>query len=194
MTRMSDVDGGLDAIHKRIHRLEKNNTRLTLLLTSTLVVVAATLLCGWMQPPSAEQVVRTRNLIIQDAYGKPRIILGSPIAERNAPGNPRTGMIINDAAGVERFGLALNNSGSMVMGFDAPPGKGDDRNRERVNIIADGEGGAAIKLKDRRTAVVAQFLLDDQNRAWLEFLDVQPKEITRRRLGIGGEQTLKEPR
>jgi hypothetical protein len=194
---MKEVDDGINDLQNRIYRLENSNRRLASIVTTTLVVAAATVLSGWMQTPQSgsEQVVRTRNLIIEDADGNPRIILGAPIADRSARGNPRIGMIINDTAGVERFGLGLmTNSGNMVMGFDAPVGKGDDRNRERVNIVADGEGGAAIKLKDRQTSVVAQLLLDAQNKAWLEFLDVQPKEITRRRLGLSGEQTLKEAR
>lgn len=34
-----------------------------------------------------------------------------------------------------------NRSDRMVMGLDAPPGKGDDRNRERITIVADEDGG-----------------------------------------------------
>src|SRR5687768_8901827 len=128
---MREADSRIDDLQNRIDRLEKSNRRLASIVTTTLVVAAVTVLSGWMQAPPTPlgEVVRTRNLIIEDADGKPRIVLGSPIADRSAKGNPRTGMVINDAAGVERFGLGLmSNSGNMVMGFDAPVGKGDDRN------------------------------------------------------------------
>jgi hypothetical protein len=37
------------------------------------------------------------------------------------------------------------------MGFDAPRGKGDDRNGERITIVADETGGGYIRFLDRRT-------------------------------------------
>ena len=77
--------------------------------------------------------VADESLIIEDSAGRPRIVMGAPIPDRNAAGNPRAGLIINDATGIERFGLGLQESGRLVMGFDAPPGKGDDRNRERID-------------------------------------------------------------
>jgi hypothetical protein len=50
--------------------------------------------------------------------------------------------------------LTTREARTLVMGFNAPPGTGDDRNRERFTIVADEKGGAAIRLKDRRTFVV----------------------------------------
>jgi hypothetical protein len=47
----------------------------------------------------------------------------------------------------------------------------DDRNRERINLVADEKGGAHIRFLDRRTNVVSRMYLDDQNRAWLSFTD-----------------------
>ena len=59
----------------------------------------------------------------------------------------------------------------MVLGLDAPPGAGDDRNRERINLVADEKGAAWIRFLDRRTNVVSRMYLDDQNRAWMSFSD-----------------------
>jgi hypothetical protein len=80
------------------------------------------------------------------------------------------------------------------MGFDAPRGKGDDRNRERITIVADGNGGAYIRFLDRRTRVPARLFLDEDNRVWLEFNDAQEQQIVRRRFGFSGEEKLQEPR
>ena len=103
-------------------------------------------------------------------------------------------MIINDALGVERFGLGLQGSGRLVMGLDAPPGKGDDRNRERITLVADENGGSYIRFLDRTTSVPARLYLDDQNRVWLEFIGAEGNEIIRRRIGLSGEETIRAPR
>ena len=79
----------------------------------------------------------------------------------------------------------------MVMGFDAPLGTGDDRNRERINLVADEKGGAHIRFLDRRTSVVSQMYLDEQNRAWLSFSDFTQKPASIRRYGLTGEEMLR---
>ena len=103
-------------------------------------------------------------------------------------------MRINDPNGIERFGLTLFEDGRMGMGFDAPPGKGDDRNRERINIVADQEGGSYIRFLDRRTLIAGRLVLSPDNKLWLEFLDVGDKEVVRKRLGFSGEETVREAR
>ena len=80
------------------------------------------------------------------------------------------------------------------MGFDAPPGKGDDRNRERITLVADEDGGSYIRFLDRTTSVPARLYLDDQNRVWLEFIGTQANEIVRRRIGLSGEEVIRSPR
>ena len=141
------------------------------------------------QPP---ETLRARGLIIEDANGQPRVVLGSPLPNdgRTRPSDFRTGIRINDPKGVERMGLTMNEQGALVMGFDAPPGTGDDRNRERVTIVADAQGGASVRLKDRRTYVVSSWYLDDQNRGWLEFADLSQEPTVRRRIGLKGEETI----
>jgi len=91
---------------------------------------------------------------------------------------------------VERFGPSLFEDSRAVMGFDAPPGKGDDRNRERITLVADQEGGATLSFKDRRTYVGARLYLDEQNRVWMEFSDFTQNPPLRRRIGLTGEETL----
>jgi hypothetical protein len=80
------------------------------------------------------------------------------------------------------------------MGFDAPPGKGDDRNRERITLVADENGGSYLRFLDRTTSIPARLYLDDQNRVWLEFVGSQANEIVRRRIGLTGDETTRTPR
>src|SRR5919198_504065 len=110
----------------------------------------------------------------------------------DAPGNVRRfGIRLDDPKGAERFGMAYMESGAMVMGFDAPPGTGDDRNRERINLVADEKGGAHIRFLDRQTNVVSRMYLDEQNRAWLSFSDFTQKPASIRRYGLAGEEIVR---
>lgn len=80
------------------------------------------------------------------------------------------------------------------MGFDAPPGTGDERNRERINISADAKGGAYIRFLNRKTIVPGLLQLGDDDRLYLDFLDVQPSKVVRRRIGFSGEWKIEESR
>jgi hypothetical protein len=73
--------------------------------------------------PSAQEPgsMRVRQLIVEDANGRPRVVLG-PL---DAPGNyRRIGMRINDPNGAERFGVSYMEDGVIGLGLDAPPGRG----------------------------------------------------------------------
>jgi hypothetical protein len=99
-------------------------------------------------------------------------------------------MRINDPNGAERFGVAFMDDGRMVLGLDAPPGTGNDANRERITLAADEKGGAAIRFLDRRTNVVSRMYLDEQNRVWMSFSDFTQTPALIRRYGLSGEETV----
>jgi hypothetical protein len=141
--------------------------------------------------PAAQQqpdTMRVRQLIVEDANGRPRVVIG-PL---DAPGNyRRIGMRINDPNGAERFGVSYKEDGVIGLGLDAPPGTGDDRNRERINLVADEKGAAWIRFLDRRTNVVSRMYLDEENRAWLSFTDFTQTPAMIRRYGLTGEETIR---
>jgi hypothetical protein len=178
----------LDVLREQMNRLE-HQLRWFKIAAAVLAVLA----CAFaLSPrPSAQQrdVMRVRQLIVEDADGRSRIVLG-PLDSGN---NRRTGLRINDTNGVERFGVAFMDDGNMVVGLDAPPGTGDDRNRERINLVADEKGGAYIRFLDRRTSVVSRMYLDEQNRAWLSFTDFSQTPAMIRRYGLSGEEVLRPP-
>ena len=140
-----------------------------------------------------QEVLRVRGLVIEDADGKDRIVMGAPLPEIGRI-RPAVGMAINDENGFERWGVTLQSNGSMGMGFDAPPGTGDDRNRERINIIADERGSSQIRFLDRDTWVKARLYLADDNRILLEFLDFPPGEVVSKRISIGDDEVLRRER
>ena len=80
------------------------------------------------------------------------------------------------------------------MGFDAPPGTGDPRNRERIDIVADAAGRAYIRFLNRKTFVPGRLVLDDQDQFYLEFLDFQDGKTVSRRIGFKGEEKVEQAR
>src|SRR5690242_10018351 len=118
----------LESLQDQMNRLE-HQLRWLKIAAVLLAVLAAALALA--PRPSAQQTdaLRVRQLIVEDADGRPRVVLG-PL---DAPGNyRRIGMKITDPNGAERFGVSYMENGMMVIGLDAPPGTGDDRNRERI--------------------------------------------------------------
>ena len=148
------------------------------------------------QSSNTPQVLKARGLIIVDERGRERIFIGSPVPDpkEGKRRTPATGITINDPAGFERFGLGLFEDNRLIMGFDAPPGTGDGRNRERITVSSDAKGGAYIRFLNRKTSVPGLLQLEDDDRLYLDFLDVQPSKIVRRRIGFNGEQKIEEPR
>lgn len=152
-----------------------------------------------LQANQVSPVIKTRGVIIVDEQGRERVILGAPVPDSPAEGrkriNPAHGMIIIDQNGYERFGVGLMDNGQMAMGFDAPPGKGDDRNRERLHFVADPEGGAMIRFLNRKTSVPGWLRLGEDDNLYMEFIDVQrdKNKVFKRRIGMNGEEKTEEP-
>jgi hypothetical protein len=80
-----------NTIEARLSRLEARNRRQTVLTGMLLMILGTAALAAWSQSRPTSEPLRVRGLIVEDEYGRPRIVIGSPIADRNASGNPRTG-------------------------------------------------------------------------------------------------------
>jgi hypothetical protein len=189
-------DGTLNVL-ARLERLERQARRARALAAASLLAAGALAVSAWTRSAQPASVLRARMLVIEDDRGRRRIILGAPlprVIEGGRPLAPRIGMVIHDSAGYERWGLSLKASGAIGMGFDAPPGTGDDRNRERINITADESGGADIRMLDRATWVRALLVLDEKNDVSLLFQDFPPGEFVQRRLSVRGDTTVRTPR
>ena len=174
----------------RVEQLERQIRVLQSITAAVLVLLVVVALIPDSHAQQAAGTMRVSQLIVEDSDGRSRLVLGY----LDAPGNLRRfGIRLNDPKGAERFGVAYMESGTMVMGFDAPPGTGDDRNRERINLVADEKGGAHIRFLDRRTSVASRMYLDEQNRVWLSFSDFTQKPASIRRYGLTGEEILRPP-
>ena len=184
--------------------------RITKLLLFSLVIgVWGIVVQSVVQVPSAEarsqtasadmqQVIRTRGLVIVDEKGRERIIMGSPVPDPPKAGkriSTAHGMIILDDRGYERFGLGLMDNGTMGMGFDAPFDPANPKNPERIHLSADRKGGAMIRFLNRQTGVPGWIRLGDDDKLYLEFIDVQPdkNKVTKKQISIDGEKTVEQP-
>jgi len=179
----------LESMYARMNRLER---QLRVLKIAAVVLAVLAIAMALAPEPAAQQPaesMRVKQLIVEDESGRSRLVLG-PL---DAGNNRRMGIRINDTNGVERFGVAFMNDGNMVLGLDAPPGTGNDANRERINLVADQKGGAYIRFLDRRTNVVSRMYLDDQNRAWMSFTDFTQTPALVRRYGLAGEEVIRPP-
>src|SRR6185503_18429367 len=130
-----------ESLRDQMNRLER---QLRLLKIVAAVLAALAITFALTPRPSAQQPesMRVRQLIVEDAEGRARVVLGPLDSGRNR----RTGLRINDTNGVERFGVAFMEDGDVVVGLDAPPGTGNDANRERISLVADAKGGAHIRF------------------------------------------------
>jgi hypothetical protein len=184
----------VEQLQARVEDLDRRLRRTRRLALGCAAVTAAVLLGA--AAPKGPDVLRVRGLVVVDDKGRERVVLGAPIPDR--PGarrvSPAAGLAVYDPAGLERFGVGLLDDGRMAMGFDAPKGKGDDRNRERITLEADAEGGATLRFLNRKTFTPGRLRLGEDDRLWLEFLDVRPDKVVRRRLGFTGQETVEEKR
>ena len=139
-------------------------------------------------------LIRVRGLIVVDSAGRERIFLGAPVPDPREGRriSPSVGLTVNDSTGNERFGFGLQSNGQFVMGFDAPIHTGDDRNRERITLVADEQGGSYIRLLDRRTRAQAFLRLGDDDAAYLDFLHWTDAAIQTRRIGFGPDTLLSQ--
>jgi hypothetical protein len=180
----------------RINRLERKQRVLGVVSIVLAIITMSAITLSSVKAQGQPPVVRARGLIIVDDQGRDRIMIGAPVPNprEGVRSSPSTGLVINDAAGYERFGFGLFDDNRVVMGFDAPPGTGDERNRERINLVADASGGAYLRFLNRKTAVPGRLVLDAADQFYLEFLDFPDGKVISRRIGFKGEQTVEQPR
>lgn len=191
---MNEAEFGMMA--RRLESLEGRVRRSRMVSVTLGGLLAVVALAGWMPGPRTEEVIRARTLVIEDAEGRDRIVLGAPMPDpiTGRRISPTVGMVINDTAGHERFGLGLQASGRVGMGFDAAPGDGDPRNPERLNLGVDGDGHGYVRYLDKRTGLAGYLGLREDDRVWLEFAQVSADSVIRRRVGLLREETLREGR
>jgi hypothetical protein len=170
----------------RVERLERRVRRLRLLASVAGLALLTTGLIGatWV---SQSNVIRAKILIIEDAQGRDRIVLGAPMPDARQV----VGMKILNADGAEQFGLNIKPDGSVGMGFDVKPGVGDPRNRERLNMGVTATGRGWIRYLDNQTRARLWVMLDSAGAPAVQFLDwPDDQTILVRQVGFAGDTML----
>ena len=148
-------------------------------------------------PLAVHDTIRTRALEIIGAQGRARVVLAAPLPDPSPSVQrmaPMTGMAIFDPSGHERFGVGLQPGGRMAMGFDAPPGVGTGRNPERINLVANSDGTAFLRLLGQDSYLKSLYRLNAEGEAELQFVEVTPDSVLRRRYGFDGTDMLRQAR
>jgi hypothetical protein len=173
----------------RLDLLERQLRRTRLIAAVAGIGLLATWITGavWQAAPQRQDIVRAKVLIIEDADGRDRIVLGAPMPD----GRQVTGLKILSPEGAEQFGLSLKADGAMGMGFDAKPGVGSQANRERLNLGVTPKGQGWIRYLDNQTRVRLYLQLDSAGAPALQFWDwPDAQRIIIRELGYPGEKTF----
>jgi hypothetical protein len=160
------------------HRVSTLERQLRFAIAAWAITIAALLLGGW-QSRDRHDVITAKRLVIEDARGVPRLILGAPSPDPTMHGkvqkrrSPFSGLVLNDASGDERGGIGMMDDGTMSMCFDQngrervcsyvlPNGKAgvlvsDAQGRDRVSMASEPDGAAALRLFDEQQRPVASF-------------------------------------
>jgi hypothetical protein len=173
---------------RRLERLERSQRRLRLMTSVVgLALLTVGLLAAQSEPQSEPKVLRARGLVLEDAEGRERIVLGAPMPD----GRQYFGMKILSSDGAEQFGLGLKPDGSVGMGFDTKLGVGDPRNRERLNMGVTATGQGWIRFLDNRTRARLRIALDSLDVPAVQFLDwPDGQRILVRQLGFPRDTVL----
>jgi len=147
---------------------------------------------GFGGAPIAD-VIKARKLVIVDEKGTERVVIADhvPDPKEGKRSNTGSGMVINNKDGFEQFGVYVDDKdGGVGMGFDAKPGVGDPRNRERINLKVSPAGTALIRVLDNSTRVKAWLMTNEKEEAYLGFLrwegaGRETKYVGEKRYGLG---------
>ncbi|HMI36996.1 MAG TPA: hypothetical protein VK505_05160 [Steroidobacteraceae bacterium] len=173
----------------RLERLERRMRRTRALAVAAGIALLATWVTGftWQRAPQVQDGVRTRLLVIEDAQGRARIVLGAPMPD----GRQYVGMKILNPDGAEQFGLGLKTDGSVSMGFDTRPGVGNPANSERLNMGVTATGQGWIRYLDNGTRARLRIALDSADVPSVQFLDwPSERRIVVRELRFAADTTF----
>ena len=113
-------------VDQRLANLERRDLWLRLLCAVQFVLIAAVWLTRnqvWVQAQTTPQVLRARGLILEDAQGRPRILMGAPfpaVHERIRQDARTTSILFLDDVGHDR--LTLGEELEPQIGGKVPPG------------------------------------------------------------------------
>lgn len=106
---------------ERIERLRRRLDRQRLLLAALAVVAGLAVFAAFRPgggPAAEDEVLRVRGLVVEDARGQPRILLGAPYpeVEGRARDDSAAGMLVMDASGTDRVAVGYPRNPRLKTG------------------------------------------------------------------------------
>ena len=148
-----------------------------LLLTTLVVSTLALLVSGWTawnlhRSQSPQRIIEARGLVIHDASGQPRVILGAPVPDPLSQGRtqgPRatalSGLILLGPDGSERGGYGTSDrGGEALLTLDDATGT-----TEVFKVVANPDRGASLMVKHQNNT--GAMLTSWQGKPELMFVD-----------------------
>lgn len=161
-----DATAKIDALHRRVTVLE----RWVRLCAGTVVVLLAGVLVA--ARPSTDDIIRTRGLVVVDAQGRERIVIGAPLdsVSTNTALAGVAGTVIFDTTGRVAVAVGQNNpaiaGGRVVRRIGASnglniydPRSGDERGG--IGAFASGRANMCLDYSAGKEAVCATVADDD---------------------------------
>lgn len=146
------------SLQEQLRRLRRSNRLLTL---GVLLALAAGLPGLHAASSSAaarvdpDGILEVRGLVVRDADGTPRVILGAPLPDPMIGGKqqprvaPLSGLLILDHTGTERGGYGTAHVGDYseaLLTLD------DARGREVFTVVANADAGATLSVRNQKGA------------------------------------------
>jgi hypothetical protein len=131
----------------------------TIVVLSLALSLAAIAISSWTlmtsnRAASADRVITARGLIIQDASGNARVVLGAPVPDPVVRGEtgkrvaPASGLLLLGPDGNERGGyLTVDEGGEAVLTLDSADGSA-----EVFKVVANPDAGASLFVLHRNGA------------------------------------------
>ena len=152
----------IEALTRRVHRVERENRRLHKIGAATLAMIAGVVLMGQVEKQTVPKAIEAESFVVRDAKGKLRAILGVwqdgevrlllPDQEQRSrailavkpDGSPYLGLY--DASGKRRIGMAVLQDGMLALGFAHADGK----SRAGLSVWPDGSSTMFLADADGR--------------------------------------------
>jgi hypothetical protein len=136
---MTEID--LASFRLRLDALERQNRRLRRVLGAASVAVFAVVAVGATAP--APRVIEAEQVLIRDANGRTRAILGLDPASHSA------GLAVLGASGARRIGVGVKSDGTAGIALS------DERGELRAGLATTPAGKASVSLSDETGSIRA---------------------------------------
>lgn len=167
-----DPAATLARLERQMRRLRRFNGMLT---AGTLLALAGTVASlhadtGATPQLGPDGVLEVRGLVVKDANGTPRVILGAPVPDPIKDGKPAprlaplSGLLILDHHGNERGGYGTASVGDYSEAFVTLD---DARGREVFTVVANADAGATLTLRNQKGAMALLTTYRDRPEAHL---------------------------